>query len=596
MISARRTVSPLIVIVSSIVLAWLLVSQLLVPSLLERIYQGHTLPWLKKQLSEGWPLEHYLDKWSQVAWALLPVLIIVPVVALSRPGRRPLALLLAVLIVAGEIQLVSVYNRAIWDDEAITLLETSGHALPSWPRAPARAAAAKPFYQGSPPLGSITEDLRRTDIHPPVYYVLLACWRRFVGFSIESARMFSVICSLASIIGLYFLLRAGQAKRPHVSLLVYALSTSAAFFGALARNYAFATLLIIAAALAAFLASQRIAQNRAGTALALAAAAACGVAFQTNYLTLFPAGVILLWLSACVWRRQRWLAIASPLLALAIGSVGWSVLRNQLGARPDQAAGFKGWPLEILSLVEANSDLLWSPMLAPFALHRSVVLLLVVLILASLYGLARDWRTVDRSFWILILGLGFAPSVGVALLDLIFDKSLSYEVLYIGMAGPFLAVVASRVIAVGIDSARRFAALGLLGLVFLFEMNGTNWGYEDGPIHTGRPRTLARRIRESASPGQIVLVDEGLGRTNPGSLLYELDPQTLFSCFPLRNQAEQAWTTVQPFSDVWVVLSAETPTAARRGFLERFYSSGAYGDAERHGDMVYRFRRSAPRG
>ncbi|MFY9550655.1 MAG: glycosyltransferase family 39 protein [Thermoanaerobaculia bacterium] len=598
-ISARR-VTPLIVLVGSIVLVWLLVSQLLVPVLIKNAYQGNASPWLKKQLPgrASWPLEHYQEKWNRVAWALLPVLIIAPVVALSRPGRRPLALLLAVLVVATEIRLVSVYNRAIWDDEAVTLLETAGHALPSWPRAPSPGEAAKPFYRGSPPLGSIVEDLRRTDIHPPVYSVLLACWRRLTGFSIESARMFSVVCSLASIIGLYLLLRAGRAERPHVSLLVYLLSTGGGFFGALARNYAFATLLIVAAALAAFLAAQRVERSRAGTALALVAATVCGVAFQTNYLTLFPAGVIVIWLSAQLWPRRRSLAIAIPLLALAIGSIGWPVLLHQLGAREDQAAGFIGWPLEILTLVRANAELLWRPMLANRAVSRGAVLLLIVLVLASLYGLARGWRTVDRGFWVLILGLAFAPSVGVALLDFIFVKSLAYSVQYVGMAGPFLAVVASRVIAVGIDSRRRLAALGLFGLVFLFEMNGTNWGYEDGPIPTSRLRSLARLIRERASPGQIVLVDQGSahGRTNPGSLLYELDPTTLFSCYPLGDQAEQAWTTVQPFSDVWVVLSIETPMADQRRFLKRFRSSGAYGDAERHGEMVYRFRRIAPGG
>lgn len=596
MSSSRRDLTPLIVLVGAIALGWLLVSQLLVPVLLENIHEGHASPWLQNQLSGSWPLQHYQDKWNRVAWALLPVLIITPVVALSRPGRRPLVLLLLVLVIATEIQLISVFNRAIWDDEAITLLETSGHALPSWPREPARAEAAKHFYRGSPPFNTITEDLRRTDIHPPVYYVLLSCWRRLLGFSIESARMFSVICSIASLIGLYLLLRAGRAERPHVSLLVYSLSTGGAFFGALARNYAFAILLIIGAALAAFLATQRIEQKRAGAAFALVAAAACGLALQTNYLALFPAGVVLIWLSARLWQRRRTLAFATPLVALAIGSVGWSVLLNQLGARPDQAAGFKGWPLEILSLVRGNAELLWRPMLATRAIRQGALVLLVMLVLASLYGLARGWRTVDRGFWTLILGLAFAPSVGVALLDLMFDKSLSDAALYVGMAGPFLAVVASRVIAVGIDSARRYAALGLFGLVVLAEGNGTNWGYEDRPIPTGRPRTLARKIQESASPGQLVLIDEGLGRTNPGALLYELDPTTLFVCFPLRNQAEQAWTTVQSFSDVWVVLSVETPTAAQRSFVERFRSSGTYRDAERHGDLVYRFRRSAPGG
>jgi hypothetical protein len=600
MISAKRAVSPLVVISGCIVLAWLLVSQLLVPSLIESVYQGHAFPALKSHLSGQMsrPLEHYQDRWNRIAWEVLPVLIIVAVVALSRPGRRPLVLLLAVLFVATEMQLIGVYERAIWDDEGTTLLETAGNAWHSWPRGPARAAEAKLFYRGSPPVSNITEGLRRRDVHPPVYYVLLAFWRRLFGFSIESARMFSVICSLASIVALYLLLRAGRTERPHISVLVYALSPVAAVFGSLARNYALATLLIVGAALAAFLAAKRIEQGRAGVAFALAAATACGIAFQTNYLALFPAGVILLWLSTCLWRRQRMLALASPFLAVAIGSVGWSVLRSQLGARPEQAVGFQGWPLEILSLVQVNAELLWDPrVFSTRALRWGVLLLFCALVFACLWGLTRTWRTVDRSFWILILGLALAPSAGLALLDCVFDKRLSDISIYVGFAGPFLAVIVSRVITVEIDSARRWAALGLLGLVVLVEANGTNWGFEEGPmIHSGRPRTLARMIREDASAGKIVFLDEGKYRSGLSAIFYELDPEILVSCFPLRNQAEEAWATVRSFPDVWVVLSDETPLEAQRDFLSRFHRSGAYSDGEPHGERVYRFRRRAPGG
>jgi len=598
-ISTRRAVSPTVVVVGCIVFAWLLVAQLLVPSLIESAYRGHAVPILGRLSHWSKPLEYYQNFWNRIAWPVLPVLIVAAVVALSHPGRRPLTLLLAVLFVATEIQLLAVYNRAILDDENITLLQTAGNVNPSWPRAPARAGVTKRFFRGSPPLSSIIENLRKRDVHPPVYSVLLACWRRLFGFSLETARMFSVSCTLASIIGLYLLLRAGRAERPHISLLVYSLSAVAPCFGSLARNYALATLLIVVAALAAFLAAKRIEQGRVGAALALAAATACGMAFQTNYLSLFPAGVILIWLSARIWRRRRMLALVSPFLAFAIGSVGWSVLHSQLGARPDQAAGFEGWPAEILSLLQSNADLLFSPV---FVLTRAmgwgVVLLLCALVLACLYGLTRTWRTADRSFWILILGLSFAPSVGLALLDHKFDKSLSVASYYIGFAGPFLAVVASRVIAVGIDTSKRWAALGLFGLVVLVQLNGTNWAYEQGPMigNVGHYRTLARMVRESASPGQIVLVDRGLGLTTGGAVLYELDPEALVSSFELRNEGEEAWATVRSFSDVWVWLSEQAPPEPQEAFLRRFHDSGLYSVRERKLPWVYRFRRRAPGG
>jgi uncharacterized membrane protein len=523
---------------------------------------------------------------------LLPVLLVAAAVVFTRERQKPGLLLICCLVVATEVRIVGIYSRGIWDDEAISLLETAGNALPSWPRKPTPAGVAKRFYEGVPPIKSVVEDLRRTDIHPPVYYVLLSLWRRLWGFSIETARMFSLLCSLASILGVYLLLQRGGARRPLLALFLYSIAASAVFFGSISRSYAFGTMLIVGAALAAFLATERAREGRIRTILALTAATAAGLALQTNYLTLFPCGVLLVWMAARLWRRFRILAVGSVLLAVLIGGVGWPVLLGQLSARPDQSVGFPGWRLEAMAIAQRNADLLWSPPLTTPLVSRGILSLLGILLLTSLYDLVRNRRSIDRGFWILVLGLAVAPSIGVAALDFIFDKRLSGDILYIGLAAPFLAILAIRGLGVGIDSRWRVTAIGAFGVVALLAAgNGPNWGYEDRPVATGRARRFARAVRETSSPGQIVFIDEGFGRTNPGAVVYELEPTTVIACFPVASQAHQAWSVIRSFSDIWVALSIETPPEARRNFLRRFVDSGAFEEVDQGDPEMYRFRR-----
>ena len=92
--------------------------------------------------------------------------------------RKDLLALAILVLITVAVRLPGVFNRAIWYDEAITLLETAGNAVPTWSALPTPAASQKKLMVGSPSLGEVATGLRETDVHPPVYYGLLSIWRQ----------------------------------------------------------------------------------------------------------------------------------------------------------------------------------------------------------------------------------------------------------------------------------------------------------------------------------------------------------------------------------------------------------------------------------
>src|SRR5262249_42685527 len=152
---------------------------------------------------------------------------------------------------------------------------------------PAPASSVQYQYEGVASFHQINETLREIDVHPPLYFWGVSLWRRWFGSSIEVIRGFSIACSLATILTMYALLKAGRIDRPIVPLLFYAMLTGPAFWETTARPYGLAILLITVSALFAYLAVEAAPRQftRAG-AYSVIMAIACGAAFQTQYVTI----------------------------------------------------------------------------------------------------------------------------------------------------------------------------------------------------------------------------------------------------------------------------------------------------------------------
>lgn len=506
-----------------------------------------------------------------------------------RSHRHEIVCVVMLLLLAAGVRLPGLFSRSIWRDEAVTLLETAGYASPSWPKEPTPARVIQKQFEGAPNFSKIAEDLRRTDVHPPVYFWLLSLWRQWLGFSLKTARIFSLIFSLGTIFVLYLLLRFGKIEYPLVPTTVYALSSGAVYYGHEARSYALATFFLTTGALFAYLASEEAWRKKArATTWAMAMAICCGVTFYTHYLTLFPICVIFGWFVVSLWSVSRTIALVVPLVTVGLGSIGFSTLLLQLGARPHLLIGFVGFAAEIKELLYLNLCVLWAPNAFSQSLTVWVWGGLAFLIGLTLVQLLRHWQTTNRKLWLLLFGLAGAPSLGVLLVDLLFNKHL-HQFSYLIFAGPTLAVIAAYGIT-KLISSQRYMGIGLLVLLWGLQLVNNNWGYAKGlRSHPGIDmRILASIIKTSSSPSHLVVIGGGFGRGFPASVIYELEPETMIVVLEAENNLGELQANIQDYDDVWFVFSVDgVTTDIEQSFLNTLQSSGHYREVFREWPAIH---------
>jgi hypothetical protein len=501
---------------------------------------------------------------------------------LTSAYRHEIILLAAVLAIAAAVRLPGLLSRSIWFDEAITLLETAGHASPTWPREPTPASVAKRQLEGAASFGQILKGLRRTDIHPPVYYWLLSIWRGWFGSSLETARLFSLLCSLATLLVFYLLLRVGDFPYPLVPTAIYALSASAVHFSQDARAYALAVFFLMTAALLAYVTVQASPhKQRIATPSAIVLALCCGAAFQTHYLSLFPVAVILLWFVGNLWPRSRLVALGVPLLAAAVSLADFATFLGQLGMRRQFLAGVVGPVEELRGLLRLTAVVFWAPTSAVGSFAPVIYGGFAALVGLSCLSLFRHWREVNQGWWLLVVGLAAAPSLGIGFLDVFFAKHLHLP-RYVMFAGPALAIFVSYGL-IGILAARRRLGGILLTVVVGVQLLTVNWGSSADPTGTAfttarwrDARRLARTIQRTSASSHVVLIGagSGRGRGTPGALVYELAPQTMVSIVDNSSDLDALEVDMRAYQDVWIILDSEGGVEAQ--VRKRLEESGLY--------------------
>ncbi len=506
------------------------------------------------------------------------------------PGR----VLLWVLILATvAVRLPGVFSRSIWYDESVTLLETAGNAIPSWPDTPTLAYVAKRQLVGDPSLRAVADDLRSTDVHPPLYFCLLTVWRGWLGPSIEGARLLSLLLSTGAVVLLYLLLEAAGWPRPFFPSLVFSVTSGAVFYGHEARPYALALFLIMSAALLALKAEAAGPDPRHRSLVcSLAMALCCGLAFQTNFLSLFPVAAVLGWYTIRVWSHSKGLILAAHAAALAVALIGFSKLLLQVGARPLQMRGFRGVLAETSKIIDMNFFAFWTPVASIPGLTPVMVGTVVVLLLANAAYLREQWSRVNRAVLLLFVGLALAPSVGLFLLDLVSDRNL-HKPQYLVLAGPGIAVLLTLG-AAGfeppggpgrrsfLNAAARLPAY-LVPFMLGLQLTGVNMGLEKTPGFGGNTlRSLAQRISGSPAQSQIVVIGAGNGRGDPGSIVYELEDDPLIMVCDLDTDLEALRAQVEAYDEVWIVFSHDRQTAeVEHGLLRSLTGDGRYAEVFR---------------
>jgi len=388
----------------------------------------------------------------------------------------------------------------IWYDEAITLLTTSGHAVPDW-------TLGMEEFRPTGNLLKILLDLYNHDVHPPLYFWTLALWRVLFGGSLEIARALSALFTLATVGLLYRYAALTKIRWAFVPAVLYALSAAGLRYAYNARPYAMATFLIV---LTIYL-SERKSQW-------VGCCAAAAVA--THYFSVLCVGPIVT--AACVlsWKTdRRWavltgvsfLLLSSPLsiLVLHTGSTGAFPHFEQLGhelhalVKSSVAA----------AMPSASEESLWQNWR-----HWNWVMYIVTAfaIMGTSLAIRRKQFLVPWTY-AAFLGCFFAISI-------VTDKSIAKmpAEYYVGIATPFFVLL----VAYGVNAIP--TASPILALCIAV---GTVTSTKVPMWRTPDYRLMIKEIRSECSDCAIV-VGTGWGRGVPGCVLYEAKANNVH---PLRD-------------------------------------------------------------
>jgi len=477
-------------------------------------------------------------------------------------GKSDRLVLAVFLLAMAAVRVPGLLSRAVYHGEAITLLEASGHAFPSWPEEPTPAAVAKRQMEGASAAG------RPTFAHPSVYYWCLSAWRAVFGYTLEAARALSLVFSLATLTVVYLLLRAAGVSNPFVPLLIYGVTMASVYFGHEARGYALSAFLISLAALFAWRACETERLNqRQRLRYAMGMAVCCGIAFSTHYFARFPAGVILAWYFFQTWRVSRMRAVFPLGLTALLVLAGALIVLPDFDMRSRQLVGFMGPMREAVSLLRLNMFTLFTPVYYPQFDGIPFFLVWMALLVYTLVDIWRSWQDINRRLMVLLLGLAAAPSVGLFLVDLLLDRHL-HEIRYLTLAGPVLALLAG--ISLGrLLERRRWMALFLITGLVLIQLTGVNWNRERPPMFQGGSamRSFARGLRQLPDGSYVVAIGAGSARGTPATVIHELDPTVPIVVFSEKSDLTGVAATLQGYPDVFLVASGERRTAAQEQTL-----------------------------
>jgi 4-amino-4-deoxy-L-arabinose transferase-like glycosyltransferase len=346
---------------------------------------------------------------------------------LSSSLWREMGVLIAIASVLVIVRLPGIFAQAPHQDEYFTLLEVAGNWNPVWSDEITTAGQAARVLKESTTLKNVTASLR-TSVHPPLYYWGLSLWRGWFGYSIEVARGLSLLFSVGAALGFYGLLRAADLKYPWIPTLAYGLSSQAVFWGQNARDYAFASFFVLSAAYFAYRAVQTAAKEskrRVTLTYDLALILSLGLAFASNYFAIFSTAVIFLLYGIYVGLRDIWRVVRSTLLAFLVHVPLLPFVWHQYRIRGGVFSGFPGIYHQIIEMVKANYSVMYSPFFrsVPFMLFVWVVF--TSFFVLTVVMLIRRWHSINHKLLGLLGGLSLSPSVGIILVDILFNKNLT---------------------------------------------------------------------------------------------------------------------------------------------------------------------------
>jgi hypothetical protein len=281
---------------------------------------------------------------------------------------------------------------------------------------------------------TITQDLRRTDVHPPLYFWAVAAWRRIAGDSLFGVRMLSVGFGVGALAAVGAIAR--RCGIPAATAMLLTLGCYGfAYTGAIARGFALAQMLTLIG-IAVALSGRRF---QAGAFL--------GAAVMTNYLAAFVAGTVVALMlypgpiRPFPLRRylKTWTVVAGflPFLLVATG-----FFFAQRGSRSGQFPAFDLLPALVrLGRYSAANFTGGLPLYVPTEAQPVVAGALIGGLVGLTFLVVRHWRPIATpSMRILLLAAALAPPLGLIALGMVFDNT-PIELRYLSFSTPFIALL-----------------------------------------------------------------------------------------------------------------------------------------------------------
>lgn len=338
---------------------------------------------------------------------------------------------MVVLLLGGGLLMLAAGLRGPEYDESYTAFVTGPDPRPAWPATPFRAGDLRAAF--APALGpwTIAGNLRRTDVHPPLYFWTVWAWRRFFGPDLFVSRLLSVACSLGALAAIVALARA--AALPAIPALLITLGCFGFVeTGIVTRGFALAQCLSLWGLLLTLRAASR------GPRQALGAGLLLGAASFTNYLAGFPVAAALLWLALRAPRQAARLLLGLAPFLLGDISFFWAQKESRIGQFPAFTwSGFAG------ALGHATGGALLGGLPLYLrgwprtAVSAGLALLLALLLLLPLLR----WRHIGRAEPRLLLALAALSAPLGLLLMALASQSLPIEIRYLAFALPPFALL-----------------------------------------------------------------------------------------------------------------------------------------------------------
>lgn len=305
-----------------------------------------------------------------------------------------------------------------------------GTPRPDWPTGVFTVSEAWGYLSGHSTLPGIAEDLRRTDVHPPLYFWMISIWRAVIGTSLFATRAFSVLCALGSL-ALVGAIAVRVGIPAYAAMLLMLGCYGFVYTGGIARGFALGQLLNLAAI---YLLLRR---------RPFLAGLLFGAATLSNYLAVFTAVAALLW-TLLAHRRAVFVRVAIG-FAISLPVALWFFL-PQRASRAGQFPAF-----DLLPALSRVAQYMAATIFGGLPLYAGGARPLISAALAALILilLAVSWRPlIARPLiaWPLLALCAAAPPAGLLALGSVFNN-IPIELRYLAFATPFMALLLAAALA-----------------------------------------------------------------------------------------------------------------------------------------------------